>query len=41
MGVAAVLRGAFALDYPIVPAATIGVVVVQPFVVNASTKLMV
>ncbi len=41
MGVAAVLRGAFALDYPIVPAATVGLAVIQPFVVNASTKLVV
>ena len=40
MGVAAVLRGAHALDYPIVLAATVGLAVVQPFVVNASTKLV-
>ena len=41
MGVAAVMRGAFALDYAIVPAATVGLAVVHPFVVNASTKLVV
>ena len=40
MGVTAVLRGAFALDYPIVLAATVGLAVVQPFVVNASTKMV-
>ena len=40
MGVAAVLRGAYALDYPIVLAATLGPAVVQPFVVNAPTKLV-
>ncbi|OGO14128.1 MAG: hypothetical protein A2Y93_03700 [Chloroflexi bacterium RBG_13_68_17] len=40
MGVAAVLCGAYALDYPIVLAATVGLAVVQPFVVNASTKLV-
>jgi hypothetical protein len=40
MGVAAVLRRAYALAYPIVLAATFGLVVTQPFVVNASTKLV-
>ena len=40
MGVAAVLRGDYALDYPIVLAATVGLAIVQPFVVNASTKLV-
>ena len=40
MGVAAVLRGAHALDCPIVLAATVGLAVVQPFVVNTSTTLV-
>jgi len=40
MGVAAVQRGATALAYPIVLAASVGLAVIQPFVVNASTKLV-
>jgi FLVCR family MFS transporter 7 len=40
MGAAAVLRGAPALDYPIVLVGTVGLAVVQPFVVNAPTELV-
>ena len=40
MGVAAGLRGAFALDYAIVLGATVALAAVQPFIVNA-TPLMV
>jgi MFS family permease len=40
MGVAAAVRGAFALNYGIVLAATVGLAAVQPFLVNATTLMV-